>query len=392
MMDTIRDRDLMITYPYQSFDHVIRLLREAAIDPKVEAISITMYRAARNSQVVNALYNAARNGKKIFVSIELMARFDEENNIQISEKLSEVGATVVYGVPPMKVHSKLLLIQRKGQFIAGLSTGNFNESTGKLYVDSMLLTANKAITSDVRLVFTYLEHASRMRMLSAPRFKHLLVSPFNARRSFTKMITQEQKKGKDGYIFIKVNHLTDPRLIQKLRDAAKAGVKMDLVIRTTYALRPHENIRAISILDRYLEHQRVYIFGRGENALVYMSSADLMERNLDWRVEVAFPILDPEIKQHVIEMMAFQVNDACKARILDAEQSNPYVGTAPNGPRAQLDTYRYFRARAAAQAKALAAAVAVPDPPAGETAAAEVAAGNGKPARKRRARPKAPRK
>lgn len=388
MMETIRDRDVMITYPYQSFDHVIRLLREAAIDPKVEAISITMYRAARNSQVVNALYNAARNGKKIFVSIELMARFDEENNIQISEKLAEVGATVVYGVPPMKVHSKLLLIQRKGQFIAGLSTGNFNESTGKLYVDSMLLTADKAVTADVRQVFTYLEHASRMRMLTAPRFKHLLVSPFNSRRAFMKLITQEQKKGKDGYIFIKVNHLTDPRLLEKLREAAKAGVRMDLVVRTTYALRPHNNIRAISILDRYLEHQRVYIFGRGTDAKVYMSSADLMERNLDWRIEVAFPILDADLKQHVIEMMAFQVGDACKARILDAEQSNPYAGTAPTGPRAQLDTYRYFRAQASAKAKELAASVALTEiaetPPAPEPV-------NGKPARKTGARTAKPR-
>jgi polyphosphate kinase len=383
MMDTIRDQDLMITYPYQSFDHVIRLLREAAIDPKVDAISITMYRAARNSQVVNALYNAARNGKKIFVSIELMARFDEENNIQISEKLAEVGATVVYGVPPMKVHSKLLLIQRKGQLIAGLSTGNFNESTGKLYVDSMLLTADKGMTADVRQVFTYLEHASRMRMLTAPRFKHLLVSPFNSRRTFNKLIAREQKKGKDGYIFIKVNHLTDPKILEKLRDAAKAGVRMDLVVRTTYALRPHENIRAISILDRYLEHQRVYIFGRGSDALVYMSSADLMERNLDWRVEVAFPILDAELKQHVIEMMAFQVGDACKARVLDANQSNPYVGTGAAGPRAQIDTYRYFRARAAGKAKSLAASMEMNEVPEPAPAVPEINGHAASPARRR---------
>ncbi len=346
MMDTIREQDLLITYPYQSFDHVIRLLREAAIDPKVEAISITMYRAAKNSQVVNALYNAARNGKKIFVSIELMARFDEENNIQISEKLGEVGATVVYGVPPMKVHSKLLLIQRKGQFIAGLSTGNFNESTGRLYVDSMLLTANKGITTDIRQVFTYLENASRMRMLTAPKFNHLLVSPFNSRRTFMRLIAREEKKGKDGYVFLKVNHLTDPKIIRKLREAAAEGVRMDFVVRTTYAMRPHENIRAISILDRYLEHQRVYIFGRGADQVIYMSSADLMERNLDWRVEVAFPILNPDLKRQVAELMALQVQETYKARFLDAKQSNPYVGTGVDGHRVQVETAKYFESLA----------------------------------------------
>jgi len=343
MLDIIKNRDLMVTYPYQSFDHLIRLLREAAIDPKVEEISMTLYRAAKNSQVVNALVNGARNGKKIFVSIELQARFDEENNIAIAGRLTEAGATVVYGVPPMKVHSKLIHIKRRtGQF-AALSTGNFNEVTGELYVDSVLMTADNRIASEVATVFRFLGEAAKVRVPSTPKFKQLLVSPFNARAGFMKLLGREKAKGEDGYIFIKVNHLTDPKIIKRIREAADAGVKMDLVVRTTYAVTPHKNIRPISILDRFLEHQRVFIFGTGKDRMVYMSSADLMERNLDWRVEVAFPVLDPQLQQEVCDMMALQVQDTSKARILDATQSNPYVCDDLGGLRAQQATYAYVQ-------------------------------------------------
>lgn len=343
IMDVIQQQDVLITYPYQSFDHVIRLLREAAIDPKVTEIKISMYRSARESQVVNALYNAARNGKKITANIELQARFDEKNNIRIAERLREVGATVTFGVPPMKVHCKAMLIKRRNKLIAGLSTGNFHEGTGRLYVDSMLLTSDKRVTQETERVFTYLQDAAKMRAVSTPSFKHLLISPFSTRKKITQLIAREKKKGKDGYIFIKANHLTDDRIIEKLRDAADAGVKMDFVIRTTYAMRPHDNIRAISILDRFLEHQRIYIFGRGEDRKIYLSSADLMERNLDWRIESAFPIYDPALQQEVAAMMAIQVADACKARILDETQSNHYVGTAgAAGHRAQDETYKYL--------------------------------------------------
>ena len=342
MMDIIRDQDLLITYPYQSFGHVIRLLREAAIDPHVKAIKMTMYRSATNSQVVNALYNAAQNGKKIFVSIELQARFDEENNIHIAEKLAEVGAEVVYGVPPLKVHSKLLLIERRNSLFAGLSTGNFNEATGRLYVDSILLTNDKRLTSEVAEIFSYLDRANRLRTVSEPSFKHLLVSPFNSRKMFMELLDREMAKGSDGYVLIKVNHLTDQGIINKLYELADAGVPMDFIVRTTYAMKPHENIRAISILDQYLEHQRTYIFGRGEDVEVYLSSADLMERNLDWRVEVAFPILDKRRRDYVIRMMEIQVADTSKARYLDETQSNPYVGTGVNGTRAQAATRAYL--------------------------------------------------
>lgn len=342
LLDIIRRRDILITYPYQSFDYLIRLLREAAIDPKVKEIKMTLYRTARSSQVVNALFNAAQNGKKILVSIELQARFDERQNIETSERLSEVGARVVYGVPPMKTHSKLLLIQRENTLFAGLSTGNFNEDTGRLYVDSTLLTTDARLVSEVADVFEFLEDAARMRMLKAPKFKHLLVSPFNARKGVMKLLAREMNKGKDGYVFIKVNHLVDPKIMDRIREAADAGVHFDLVVRTTYGMLPHPNIRAVSILDRYLEHQRVYIFGKGEDRHVFMSSADLMSRNLDQRIEVGFPIYDTLLKREVIGMMALQLADTFKARILDETQSNRYVSTRAGGQRVQVETQRYF--------------------------------------------------
>jgi polyphosphate kinase len=342
MFDLLRKRDLLVTYPYQGFDHLIRLLREAAIDPRVQSIGMTLYRAASQSQVVNTLVNAARNGKKVTVSIELQARFDEQNNIKISERLREVGATVAYGVPPMKVHAKLLHIQREDMSVVGLSTGNFNEVTGHLYVDSLLLTTDARLVKEVADVLGILLDPSKTRILRPPKFKHLLVSPINSRKSIMKFLTREQKKGSEGYVFIKTNHLTDERIIKKIVETADAGVRMDLVVRTTYAMLPHPNIRAISILDRYLEHQRVYIFGRGDDRQVFMSSADLMERNLDWRIEVAFPIYDPELKRQVCDMMDLQIADDCKARILNETQSNPYVGDGSGKHRVQNDTYRYL--------------------------------------------------
>ena len=343
MIELVRQQDLLVTYPYQSFDHVIRLLREAAIDPTVHTIKMTLYRVARRSQVVNALVNAARNGKRIVANIELQARFDEQRNIEIAEKLSAAGATVVYGVPPMKVHSKLLLIERDGVRVAGLSTGNFNEVTGRLYVDSTLLTADPRLTGEVAKVFEFLERAARMRMLDAPEFEHLLMSPFNARKGFYRLLAREKAKKKDGYVLIKVNHLTDPNMVRRIRAVADAGVRMDLIVRTTYAVLPHPNIRAISILDRYLEHQRVYLFGRGEDSRIFLSSADLMERNLDWRVEAAFPIYDPRLKEQVAAMLEAQAADTSKARILDATQSNRYVADGSGPRRAQDDTYAYLR-------------------------------------------------
>jgi polyphosphate kinase len=345
MMDVIRRRDILVTYPYQSFDHVVRLLREAAIDPEVREICMTLYRVASRSQVVNALVNAARNGKKVFVSVELQARFDEQHNIRISERLGEVGVTVVYGVPPLKVHSKLLLIRRGEELFAGLSTGNFNEATGSLYVDSTLLTADKRLTGDVAQVFDFFQQTAAARALSPPKFKHLLVSPFNTRKVLYKNIALEKAKGPGGRILIKVNHLTDSQMIRRIREAAEAGGQVDLIVRTTYAMLPHKNIRAISILDRHLEHQRIYVFGAGDDARVFMSSADLMERNLDWRIEAAFPVYDPELKREVIEIMELQTQDDTKARILDRKQGNKYANDRRGTHRAQYDTHAYYAKR-----------------------------------------------
>lgn len=343
ILDIVAERDVLVTYPYQSFDHIIRVLREAAIDPEVEEIKMTLYRAAQHSQVVNALVNAARNGKRVFVPVEIQARFDERHNIYLAEKLADVGAAVAFGVPPMKVHAKLFLIRRKGKLVAGLSTGNFNEVTGKLYVDSTLLTSDKRLTKEVDQVFEFLNQASRTRTMPRPKFKHLIVSPFDSRKAFLRLLDGEMERGESGYVLLKVNHLTDDKVIKRLRRAADAGVKMDLIARTTYAMRPHENIRAISIVDRFLEHQRVYIFGRGEDRRVFLSSMDLMERNLDWRVEAAFPVYDPQLRDEVVRMMEIQVQDTYKARLLDGKQSNAYVGDGPDGFHAQPETYRYFR-------------------------------------------------
>lgn len=343
ILDAVKKRDVLITYPYQSFDLLIRLMREAAIDPSVTAISMTLYRSAKKSQVVNALINAVRNGKKVFVNVELQARFDEENNISISEKLQAAGASVAYGVPPMKTHCKLLLIEARDRVVAGLSTGNFNESTGRLYVDSLLLTADPRLTKDVAKVFDFLTKTSKNRLVKPPKFHDLLVSPFNARNVFLKELAKEEAKGADGYVLLKVNHLTDPKFIKRLREAADAGVQMDFIVRTTYAMRSHKNVRAISILDRYLEHQRCYIFGRGDARRVYLGSADLMERNMDWRIEAAFPVYDEALKLQVAKMMEIQVSDTYKARILDDSQSNPYAADGPEPIRAQVETYKYIK-------------------------------------------------
>jgi len=343
LIDLAQKGDVLITYPYQSFDHVVRLLREAAIDPEVQEIASTLYRVANRSQVVNALINATRNGKRVFVNVELQARFDEQQNIRISQKLLEEHAVVTYGVPPLKVHAKVMLIRHRGGIVCGFSTGNFNENTATAYVDSFLITAHPALAAEADLLFNFFGQAAGMRALSPPRFRHLLVSPFNLRRTLVRLIDAERKKGSEGYIFLKVNHLTDKVMIQKIIAAADAGVTVDLVVRTTYALTPHPNIRAISILDRYLEHQRVYIFGRDDEAKVYLSSADLMERNLDWRVEVAFPIWDPELRRQVQEVMRMQIEDNVKARILDERQSNPYAPHGEPACRAQYTTYEYYR-------------------------------------------------
>lgn len=344
MSQAIREQDVLVTYPYQSFDHVLRLLREAAIDPEVEEIKLTLYRVAESSQIVNALINAARNGKSVFVVVELMARFDEQRNINSAERLTEVGATVVYGLPPIKVHGKLIHIQASDYSIAAFSTGNFNETTGRLYVDSTLMTADERLCGDAENMFEFLSKASLTRVMSTPKLKHLVVSPFSSRKQFSKFLAQEAEKGDEGYLLIKANHLTDAKMTRRILEAADAGVKMNFIVRTTYCVPAHPNIRAISILDRYLEHQRIYIFGKGEDRKIFLGSADLMERNLDWRVEVAFPIYAPELKAEIEAILQLQLDDNFKARVLDEAQSNQYVETNGIERRSQLATQQYYDA------------------------------------------------
>ncbi|HEU4365622.1 MAG TPA: polyphosphate kinase 1, partial [Candidatus Krumholzibacteria bacterium] len=298
----LRKGDVLIHLPYQSFDHVIDLLREAAIDPRVRSISMTLYRVARDSRVVNALISAIRNGKKVTVQLEVQARFDEEANIYWTRRLEEEGARLIGGVPGLKVHAKMALITRKeeGKLVdyAMVGTGNFNESTARVYADHILMTADRRITEDVRKVFSFLETNYRTY-----RYQHFLVSPFDMRRAFQKLVHREIKNARAGapaYIDAKLNSLVDLEMIELLYEASRAGVKVRLIVRGICSLVPgvpgmSDSIEVISIVDRYLEHSRIFFFANGGAERCFISSADWMTRNLDYRVEVAAPILDPAL-------------------------------------------------------------------------------------------------
>lgn len=349
LLAIIKQKELLLSFPYQSYHYIIDVLREAAIDPKVKAIQITLYRAGKNSHIVNILINAIKNGKKVTVVVELQARFDEEANIRWANKLQEEGAQVIYGVPGLKAHSKLFLITRSehGEDVmyAHIGTGNFNEDTAKIYCDHSLLTADKNITEEVARVFMFYKDNYK-----TGNYKHLLVSPFFMRKRLSQLISKEietAKAGKEAFIFLKMNSLTDPELIKKLYDASKAGVKIRLIIRGICSLLPgvkdlSENIEAISIVDKYLEHARVFIFSNDGMPKVYLSSADWMPRNLDFRSEVAVPVYDEEIKKELLEIMEIQWKDHTKARILDESQSNKYRYLNREKTRAQQAIYKFL--------------------------------------------------
>jgi len=349
LFEAIREEDVMLNYPYQSFNYVIDLLREAAIDPKVKSIRINLYRVASKSKVINALINAAKNGKKVVVVVELQARFDEENNIHWSNHLQEEGVQVIFGVPGLKVHSKLILIKRsenqKSKYYAHIGTGNFHEGTAKIYGDTSLLTADQAITKEVKKVFELFQN----NFLRA-RYSSLWVSPFNTRRKIIAMINQEVKNAKAGneaFMVVKLNNLVDEAIINKLYDASNKGVKIDLIIRGICCLIPgikgmSENIRVISIVDRFLEHSRIMWFHNGGNDIFMISSADWMGRNLDKRVEVSTPIRNPKLQRILKKMLQMQLNDNVKAREIDAELSNKYIPTTGKKYQSQLELYKYF--------------------------------------------------
>lgn len=347
----IAKKDYLINLPYQSFDYIIHFLREAAIDPKVKEINITLYRLAENSRVIHALINAAKNGKKVNCLLELKARFDEQANIYWTNRLEEEGIVVNYGMLDYKVHSKICLVKRleKGKFVyyANLATGNFNEKTASLYCDHSVFTSNPLITRDLVKLFEGLQ-----KKVFYKGFENLIVSPLESRQKFYGLIGHEiknAKSGKKAYIILKMNSLTDEDIISKLYDANNAGVKIKLIIRGMCCLIPgvegfSENIEAFSIIDRFLEHARVWIFGNDGNDLVYLSSADLMPRNLDHRVEVGFPILDPDIKSEIIDIINIQLMDNTKAREINRLNNNPYRKTRTKTvSRAQNDIYSYLK-------------------------------------------------
>ncbi len=345
-------KDYLINAPYQSFSYVIRFLREAALDPKVASIKITLYRLAKNSQIISSLINAAKNGKKVTVQIELQARFDEASNISYAEQMQSEGISLIFGVKGLKVHSKICVIERieneKIHRYGFISTGNFNESTARVYTDVTLFTSHQSILKEVSKVFDFFEVNYRVH-----RYKHLIVSPHYTRNKFTKLIDREITNailGKEAYIKLKMNSLSDFKMIDKLYDASNAGVKIQLIIRGICCLIPgvkgmSENIEAISIVDNYLEHSRVYIFGNGGDPEVFISSADFMTRNIEARVEVTCPIYDDYIKQELIDSFNVGWKGNVKVRLHSEKLDNKYRVRKPNEStfRAQVETYNYYR-------------------------------------------------
>jgi polyphosphate kinase len=353
LFKTVSKNDILLHFPYHSYSHILDFLREASIDPGVESISLTLYRAARHSSVANALINAAKNGKMVTVVVELQARFDEEANIQLAQRLQEEGVRVVHGVPGLKVHSKLMLVIRKEgkkrMAYAHIGTGNFNENTARIYSDFSLLTANPKITEEVEDVFAFYNDNLRVT-----RPKQLLVAPFFYRKRILQMIQKEiddAVSGKPGYIHAKMNSLVDFETIHKLYEASCAGVKIKLIIRGTCALVPgvkgmSENIEIISIIDKFLEHSRLFIFANGGDEKVYIASADWMMRNFDQRSEVAVPIIDEALRNMLREIFNIQFSDNTKARIIDENQENIHRPTSGKKIRAQDATYAFLKRKA----------------------------------------------
>lgn len=356
IMEVIEKRDVMLHFPYHSFDSVIDLLREAAIDPFVQSIKVSLYRVAKNSKIVNALINAVRNGKDVTVILELRARFDEEANMRWKAQLEEEGVKVVLGIPNMKVHAKICVIKKR-EFnktiqYGFVSTGNLNENTSMYYGDHILLTTDRAIIADINRIFDYVEQPVK-KAAALKACKTLPVSPVDMRRVMLENIEAQiklAKRKKPASMIIKLNSLVDQVLIDKIYAAAKAGVNVNLIIRGICCALTGQKafkgqVRAISIIDDYLEHARVFIFGEGKDRKVYISSADWMIRNLDHRVEAAAPIADKDIQQELVDILNIQLAENVKGRILDNEQSNNYVQRQKNEPmvRSQEAIYKYLQ-------------------------------------------------
>jgi polyphosphate kinase len=351
IFDVISGKDILLSFPYQSYGYVLKFLESAADDFNVKSIKITLYRIADDSLIIRSLVKAAENGKDVTAFVEIKARFDEETNFTSADNLEKAGVKVHFSFPGLKVHSKLCLIERsekgKSRFYSYLATGNFNEKTARIYSDYGLLTANQDFGKEIRKVFNFLERKSEKE-----KFKHLLVAPFNLRKTLFELIEteiQNAKEGKPAEISLKLNSLEDKKMIKKLYEASKAGVKIKLIIRGICCLLPcvkglSDNIEAISIVDRFLEHSRIYIFHNNGDKKYFLASADWMKRNLSRRVEVAFPIYDKEIQMQFQKVIELQWNDNQKARIIDRNQCNEYRLTAQDTKiRSQYEIYKLMK-------------------------------------------------
>jgi polyphosphate kinase len=357
VFEAIDKGDIILHYPYQKYNYIINFLNEAANDADVKSIYITLYRVASDSFIVNALSNAAEKGKKVVAFIEVKARFDEETNFSCAEELLKAGVKVFYSFPGLKVHSKICLIRRKrnekSEYYAYLATGNFNEKTAMIYSDHALFTKDERITSEVKMVFNILTKRNEIEnpVKFSAQFEHLLVAPFNLRKSFEQLIQNEienAQAGKKASIILKLNSLEDKKIIKRLYEASNAGVKITIVVRGISCLIPginglSKNIKIISIVDRFLEHARVFIFYNGGNEKYFISSADLMTRNLSRRIEVCFPVYDEKIKKEIRDIINIQLKDGVKTRIINRTQNNPYRKLkSRNKIRAQYEIYDYI--------------------------------------------------
>ena len=346
ILDQIRQKDRFIHVPYHSFNGYIRVLREAAIKPEVKAIKTTLYRLAKDSKVVKALITAARNGKKVTAVVELLARFDEESNIKWSKRMQEEGVNVIFGVEGLKIHSKLLYIESKKGNIACIGTGNFHEGNAKIYTDYLMMTARPKIVNEVAKVFDFIN-----RPFSPFRFSELLVSPNSMKSRILRMLDTEIRnagEGKEAWVKIKINHITDTDMVTKLYQASKAGVKIDIVIRGNCSLVPgikglSENIRCVGIIDRYLEHSRILIFANGGKPRYFLGSADWMPRNLLNRIEVLTPVYDEEMQADLMRTISYGMRDSTNGRLIDGKGTDDFVNGEPF--RSQEELYKELKSK-----------------------------------------------
>ena len=346
ILDQIRQKDRFIHVPYHSFNGYIRVLREAAIKPEVKAIKTTLYRLAKDSKVVKALITAARNGKKVTAVVELLARFDEESNIKWSKRMQEEGVNVIFGVEGLKIHSKLLYIESKKGNIACIGTGNFHEGNAKIYTDYLMMTARPKIVNEVAKVFDFID-----RPFSPFRFNELLVSPNSMKNRILRMLDTEIKnagEGKEAWVKIKINHITDTDMVTKLYQASQAGVKIDIVIRGNCSLVPglkglSENIRCVGIIDRYLEHSRILIFANGGKPRFFIGSADWMPRNLLNRIEVLTPVYDEEMQADLMRTISYGMRDSTNGRLIDGKGTDDFVNGDPF--RSQEELYKELKSK-----------------------------------------------